>query len=65
LLEFSLRAGEEKHCGKQNSVCEVLTGNVASLARFLLTVSSLCGRFGGFARNGTNVPQIALTELRQ
>src|SRR5436305_13817865 len=35
LLELSRGAGEEKHCGKQNSVREVLTGNSAGVARFL------------------------------
>src|ERR1043166_6565201 len=49
LLEFPRRTGEEKHCGKQNGVCQVLTGNVAGLSRFLLTACSFCGGVGSFS----------------
>src|SRR5881227_4022536 len=51
LLELSRGAGEEKHCGKQNSVREVLTGNSAGVARFLQATCSLSGRLGGLARS--------------
>ena len=34
LFEFSRCASEEEHCGKQNSVREILTGNATSAARF-------------------------------
>src|SRR5882724_7634803 len=51
LLELSGRAGEEKHCGKQNSVREVLTGNVAGATSFLQAVCSFCARLSGLARS--------------
>src|SRR5213080_5323645 len=51
LLELSRGAGEEKHCGKQNSVREVLTGNSPGVARFLQAVCSLSVGLGGFARS--------------
>jgi hypothetical protein len=35
LLKFCRRTGEEKHSGTQNSIREVLTGNIAGVARFL------------------------------
>src|SRR5262249_27917815 len=49
LLELSRRTGEEKNGGKQNGVCQVLTGNVAGLSRFLLTGRSFCGGLGSFS----------------
>ena len=55
LLKLSSRVGEEKHCGEQHRVGEILAGNAAGRARLLLTVSSLRGRFGGFARPGCYV----------
>src|SRR4029453_15083693 len=50
LLEFSRCAGKEEHCGKQNSVRQVLTGNATRVARFLLTDRSLSGRVCSFTR---------------
>src|SRR5215467_3416284 len=50
LLKLSSRVGEEKHCGEQHCVGEILAGNATGRACLPLTVSSLCGRFGGFAR---------------
>ena len=41
LLELSRRTGEEKYCGKQNSVREVLPGNVAGVARCLQALAAL------------------------
>src|SRR5947208_10305847 len=51
LLELTRGAGEEKHCGKENSVREVLTGNSAGVARFLQATRSLSGSLGGLARS--------------
>src|SRR5437868_14433450 len=51
LLELSRGAGEEKHCGKQDSVREVLTGNSAGVARFLQATRSLSVSLGGLARS--------------
>src|SRR5438477_1763414 len=51
LLELSRGAGEEKHCGKQNSVREVLTGNSAGVARLLQATRSLSVSLGGLARS--------------
>src|SRR6266480_1684293 len=51
LLELSRCTGEEKHCGKQNSVREVLTGNVACVARFLQATCSLSVSLGSFTRS--------------
>src|SRR5206468_8621822 len=40
LLELCRRVGEEKHCGEQNSIREVLTGNTSGTAGLLLAVGS-------------------------
>src|SRR5438876_11283659 len=50
LLELSRGAGEEKHCGKQNSVREVLTGYVAGAPSLLQAVCSVGASLGGLAR---------------
>src|SRR6266850_6498080 len=49
LLELCRRVGEEKHCGEQNSIREVLTGNTPGIAGLLLAVGSFRRRVGRFA----------------
>src|SRR4029077_11356698 len=51
LLELSRGTSEEKHCGKQNSVREVLAGNAAGVARCLQAARSLRVSLGGLARS--------------
>src|SRR6059058_5867713 len=51
LLELSRGTREEKHCCKQNSVREVLTGNAAGVARLLQAACSFCVGLGGLARS--------------
>ncbi len=48
LLELCRRVGEEKDCGEQNSIREVLTGNTPGTAGLLLAVGSFRRRVGGF-----------------
>src|SRR5215831_17671842 len=49
LLKPARSIGEEKHCGEQHGVGEILARNAAGRARLLLTLSSLCSCFRGFA----------------
>src|SRR5438477_4846917 len=49
LLELCRGVGEEKHCGEQNSIREVLTGNTPGTAGLLLTVGSFRRRVGPLA----------------
>ena len=51
LLKLSRGTGEEKHGSKQDSVREVLTGNVAGATRFLQATCSLSISLGGLARS--------------
>ncbi len=48
LLELCRRVGEEKHCGEQNSIREVLTGNTPGTAGLPLAFGSFGRRLGGF-----------------
>src|SRR5262245_63356921 len=50
LLKPARSIREEKYCGEQHGVGEVLAGNAAGRAGLLLTFGSLRGRFSGFAR---------------
>src|SRR5438045_9080178 len=64
LLELCRGVGEEKHCGEQNSIREVLTGNTPAFARFISSRHTKNGfapfwwaiRIGAMSWPGLNSP---------